>query len=178
MAFRQCFFKKNFWCTWSDQKSSNRKVLKNFKKTPNCTRWPKELNQKGFPRNIQYRTRPQGPSFSFFGIARVFFGKFFPQRAHLQFFWSFATEWMLKNPKGPPFQFFRHCGTFFSNKRVPNSPILWHFEVLWLFFSLRYGLLVIGPACYSCCIRYIEKRCFKSIDSFFENLPTFALIRC
>ena len=38
--------------------------------------------------------------------------------------------------------FFRHCETFFSisfHKRVSNSPILWHFEVLLLFMRLRYG---------------------------------------
>ena len=51
------------------------KVLQNFKKTPNCTCWPQETNQKGFsffPQNIQYRTRLKGPPFSFFGIARLF----------------------------------------------------------------------------------------------------------
>ena len=46
-----------------------RKVVQNFKKTPNCTCWRKELN----PRNIQYRTRPKGPPFQFFfGIVRLF----------------------------------------------------------------------------------------------------------
>ena len=64
--------------------------------------------------------------------------------------------------KRPPFYIFRHYATyrklrkkiskkFFSQflvfwelllfflKRVPNSPILWHFQVLLLFLSLRYG---------------------------------------
>ena len=31
---------------------------------------------------------------------------FFPKGSLLQFFCCFATEWMLENPKGPPFQFF------------------------------------------------------------------------
>ena len=52
--------------TRSDQNSSTPKILQNFKKTPNCTRWPKELNQKGFPFNIRYRTRPKGPLPVFF----------------------------------------------------------------------------------------------------------------
>ena len=30
-----------------------------------------ELNQKGFPRNMQYRTRPKGPPFNFYGIVRL-----------------------------------------------------------------------------------------------------------
>ena len=51
------------------------KFLQNFKKTPNCTCWPKELNQKCFPRNREYRTRPKVSPFSFFGIARFLFGK-------------------------------------------------------------------------------------------------------
>ena len=85
------------------------KVLQNFKKTPNCTLWPKEQNQKVFQRNIQYRTRPKGSPFIFFG--------------------SFATEWILKNPKGYPFSFFRHCETFF-NFFVKGSPIHQYFDIL------------------------------------------------
>ena len=74
------------------------KGLQNFQKTPKCTCWPKELNQKGFPRNIQYRTRPKGP---FFWHCAIFFKETFSTtKGPLQFFWSFATEWMLKNPKG------------------------------------------------------------------------------
>ena len=140
MTFRQCFSILFFFrFTWSDQNSSTPKVIQNFKK-PNCTRWPKELNQKGFPRNIQYQTRLKGPPLSFFCIATLF-REFFSQMVPLQFFWSFATEWMLKNPKGSPFQFFfgivRLSKKF--HERVPDSPILWHFEVLLLFLSLRYG---------------------------------------
>ena len=48
-----------------------------------------------------------------------------------------------KSQRVPPFSFFRHCEIFFPknffHKRVPNSPILWHIEVLLLFLSLRYG---------------------------------------
>ena len=76
-----------------------------------------------FPRNIPYRARPNGPPFSFFAVLR--------------------QNGCWKPPKGPPFQFFWHCETFFQkkffHKRVPNSPILWHIEVLLLFLSLRYG---------------------------------------
>ena len=77
------------------------KVLQNFEKTPKCTLWPKELNQKGFPCNIQYRTRPKGPPLDFFRHCATFVQKSFSTKVSpLQFFWSFATEWMLKNPKG------------------------------------------------------------------------------
>ena len=41
-----------------------------------CPCWPRELNQKGFPRNIQYRTRPKGPLSVFFWLSETsfFFG--------------------------------------------------------------------------------------------------------
>ena len=128
MAFRQCFLRPP-----EPTKIVLPKVLQNFQKTPKCTCWPKELNQKAFPRNIQYRTRPKGP---FFRHCATFFKKIFHhERPPLQFFWSFATEW-LKNPKGPslsvflefcnrmdveksqrglPFSFFWHCEIFFQN---------------------------------------------------------------
>ena len=133
MAFRQFKLEKKIRYTWSDQNSSSPKVLQNFKKTPNCTRWPKELNQKGFPRNIKYRTRPKSPPFQSFSALRDFFsGK-------------------MLSPKGSPFNFLEFCDfqfflalwdffqILFFHKRVHNSPILWHFEVLFLFLSLRYG---------------------------------------
>ena len=44
----------------------------------------------------------------FFSIKKI------PKGSPLQFVWSFPTERMLKNPKGPSFQFFRHCETFFQ----------------------------------------------------------------
>ena len=52
-------------------------VLQNLQKTPKCTWWPKELNQNGFPRNIQYRRRPKGPPFQFFLALWDFFRKNF-----------------------------------------------------------------------------------------------------
>ena len=71
-----------------------------FYKILNCPCWPRELHQKGFPRNIQYCTRP----------------------------------------KGPLFNFFRHCETFFKEKFSSTlNEDTWHFEVLLLFLSLRYG---------------------------------------
>ena len=57
-----------------------------------------------FPRNIPYRARPKSPPFQFFSARHFysdFFSKFFfPQRVPPAFFWCFATEWMLENPKG------------------------------------------------------------------------------
>ena len=58
---------------------------------------------------------------------RLSFNFFSTKGSLLQFFWSFSTVWMLKNPKGSPFQFLRHYETFFKtflHKRVPSSPIL------------------------------------------------------
>ena len=108
---------------------------------PKCTCWPKELNQKGFPRNIQYRTRPKGP---FFRHCATFFKKklFSPRKAPLHFFWSFPTECMLKNPKGSSLSVFLGIVrlSIFFHESSPNSPILGNFEVLLLFLSLGYGV--------------------------------------
>ena len=101
-------------------------VLQNFKVSLKCTCWPRKLNQKSFsffPRNIQYRTRLKGPTFEFFRHCGTFFKIVFPQKGP-SIVWSFATKWMLKNPKGPPFQIFSALWDFF-HQRVPNSPILW-----------------------------------------------------
>ena len=95
-AFRQCFLRPP-----ELTKIVLPKVLQNFQKTLKCTCWPNQLNQKGFPRNIQYRTRPKGPPFRFCWHCATFFKKKFPtEGSPFNFFWSCATEWMLKNPKG------------------------------------------------------------------------------
>ena len=127
MVFRQWSF--NFLRQPEVTKLVLPKVLQNFEKTPNCTCWPKKLNQKGFLRNTKYKTRQKGPPSVFWDCD--FSGKKIPQRIPLQFFWSFATGGMLKNPKGDflefcdrkdveksqraPFQFFRRYETFFKN---------------------------------------------------------------
>ena len=105
-----------------------RKVLQNFEKTPNCTCWSKELNQKGFPGNIQYRTRPKGPPFDFFRHCATFF-TFFPPKGPPSIFWSFATEWMLKNPKGSSLTVFFGIVRLFNffHKRFQ---IHQHFDIL------------------------------------------------
>ena len=112
MAFRQCFLRPT-----ELTKIVLPKFLQNFQKTPKWTCWPKALNQKRFLRNIQYRTRPNCHPSDFFRHCETFFNKTnFPTKGSpLQFFWSFATEWMLKNPKGSSLSvFFWHCETFFS----------------------------------------------------------------
>ena len=64
------------------------------------------MNLPVFPRNISYRARPKSPPFHFFSALRdIFFGFFFRnfffrKGSPLHFFWCFATEWMLENPKG------------------------------------------------------------------------------
>ena len=107
MAFRQCFLRPS-----ELTKIVLPKVLQNFQKTQKCTSWPKELNQKSFPRNIQYRTRPKGP---FFRHCATFFKKTFPHESPPPIFWSFATEWMLKNPKGSSLSVFFGIVRFFFN---------------------------------------------------------------
>ena len=83
------------------------KVLQNFRKTSNCTCWPKELKEKGSTRNILYRTRLKGSPFQFFSALRDFFrNKNSPKGPLFNFFSSFPTDWILRNHKGSPFQFF------------------------------------------------------------------------
>ena len=55
-----------------------------------------------FPRSIQYRERPKGPPFSFFGIVRLFEKIFSPNFFHVQFF-DVLQQWMLKMRKDPSF---------------------------------------------------------------------------
>ena len=115
------------------------KVIQNFQKTPKCTCWPKELNQKGFPRNIQYRTRPKGP---FFRHCATFFKNFFsPRKAPFNFLEFCNRMDVEKSQRVLPFSFFGivRLFKFFFHKSSPNSPILGNFEVLLLFLSLGYG---------------------------------------
>ena len=104
-------------------------VLQNFKKTPNCTCWPKELNQKSFQRNIQYRTRPKGPPFSFFGIARLFKNSFGCCRSEyfdtLKSFCYFWALYMAPTWAGPGLFSLRQSRMRwkFSTERIPGKRI-------------------------------------------------------
>ena len=64
-----------------------------------------------------------------------------PKGTPLEYFrlWDFFWK---KFTKGPPLSVFSAWWDFFQflfHKRFPNSPIFWHFEVLLLFLSFRYG---------------------------------------
>ena len=128
MAFRQCFLRPP-----EVTKIVLPKVIQNFEKTPNCTCWPKELSQKGFPRNIQYRTRPKGTPFRFFGTVRLFFKTFFHQRVPSSIFWSFATEWMLKNPNASSLSVFFGIVRLFSIFFHKRFSIHQYFDILKFF---------------------------------------------
>ena len=78
------------------------KIVLQIFKGPNGTIWHMELNYNScsfFQRNIQSQTRLKGPPFNFFRTET--FLNFFPclQRVPAPWFFCFATEWMLKNPK-------------------------------------------------------------------------------
>ena len=84
------------------------------------------------------------PPFSFFQHCETFFPeKKFPQRVPLHFFAVLRQNGCWKIPKGVPlsviFGIVRLFSKLFFHRRVPNSPILWHIEVLLLFLSLRNG---------------------------------------
>ena len=122
MAFHQCFLRPP-----ELTKIVQPKVLQNFQKTPKCTCWPKDMNQKGFLRTIQYRTRSKGPPLDFFGTVRLFQKKNSPSKRPSSIVLSFTTERMLENPKGSSLSVFFGIVRLFSiffHKRVPNSPIL------------------------------------------------------
>ena len=97
--------------------------------TPKCTCWPKELNQKASPRNIQYRMRPKGP---FFGTVRLFQKKnFFPTKGPLQYFGVLRQNGCWKISKGPPFVFFGIVRLFFKNLFfIKVVPIHQYLEIL------------------------------------------------
>ena len=106
------------------------KVQQNFKKTPNCFRWPKELNQKGFARNMQYRRRPKGPPFQFFGIARLFLDNFSP-KGLFNFFGLLRQNGCWKIPKVPLFQFFGIVRLFSKSFFfIKGSSIHQYFDIL------------------------------------------------
>ena len=112
MAFRQCFLNSS---PPEVTKIVLPKVLQNFEKTPNCTYWPKELNQKGFPRNIQYRTRPKGPPFSFFSALRfIFFRKNYSSKSPSFNFLEFWDRMNVEKSQTFALSVFRHCETFFN----------------------------------------------------------------
>ena len=104
------------------------KVPQNFKETPNCTCWPKKLNQKGFPRNIQYRTRPKRPPFQFFSALRDFFRKKISQSSPFNFFGVLRQNGCGKIPKIPLSIFFGIVRLFpknLSGAVEENTLTLW-----------------------------------------------------
>ena len=130
MAFRQCFLRPPEVTKIVYPK----KVLQNFKETPNFTRWPKELNET-VPR-VTYNTgrHQRVPPFSCFRHCETFRESFFSKGPP-----SFCDRMMLENPKGSLSVFFGIVRVFnFFHKSVN---IHQYFDILksCYFFSLRYG---------------------------------------
>ena len=72
----------------------------------------------------------------------------------LQLFWSFATEWILKNPKGSPFQIVSPLGDFLKKKLFfhKGSPIHQYFDTLrsvCYFYALDVAPTWAGPGLFS-----------------------------
>ena len=136
-------FVELFWSVRVDRKKShyNSRVSLHeapTKKRHHCIRsWkffptPKKVSSL-FSRNIQYRERLKRLNIqyplSFFSELRLFEKKF-PPKGPPSIFWCFATEWMLKNPKGSP---------LWARQGPLGANSIKYFEVLLLFLSLRYG---------------------------------------
>ena len=95
-----------------------------------------------FLHHIRNATGPKDTPLKNIRLSETFFQEtILHQRVPFQFFEIFPENGCLKISKDIPFSFFRHCETFLLcfHKREPNSSVLWHFEVLLLFLSLRYG---------------------------------------
>ena len=141
MAFRQCSFQKNFDASEVTKIVLPQKFYKIFKETPNCTRWPKELNQK-FPAWHTIPDETKGPPFSFFSaFFRHFFWGEFPPKGSVppSIFSEFCDRKDFEKSQRDPLSVFSALWDFFEfffHKRVSNSPILWYFEVLLLFWAL------------------------------------------
>ena len=71
------------------------------------------------------------PPFNFFRHCETFFleifFRFFPQRVPPAFFWCFATQWMLENPKGFPLSVFFGIVRFFPENKKKISSIFFMF---------------------------------------------------
>ena len=116
MTFRQCFFRY----TWSDQNSST-----SFTKFYDVNRI-----KKVFPFfRVTYNTGRD--LWVFFRHCGTFYRKKYNQKVPLQCFRSFATEWMMKSPKGSPFQFCSSLWDFFKDfVFIKRSPIHQYFHTL------------------------------------------------
>ena len=104
------------------------KVLQNIEKTPNCTCWPKELNQKGLPLNIQYRMRPKGPPSTFFPALCDFFENFFSTKGSPFIFLEFCNRMDVEKSQRVPFSFFGIVRLL--QKKSPRVPFFNSFDDL------------------------------------------------
>ena len=107
MAFRQCFLRRS-----ELTKIVLPKVLQIFK----FHLLVQGTEPKSFPHNIQCRTRPKDPPFSFFRHCETFFRKKnFPKGSPLQVFFGFYDRLGIeKSQRVPPFNLFG-VETFFKN---------------------------------------------------------------
>ena len=99
---------------------------------------------------VTYHTgRDQRLPLSFFSALRDFFfeKKIFP-KGPPAFFWCFATEWMLKNPKGSPLSvFFRHCEIFSRKWKFLFSSFFSCFATEWMLKNLKGSTLSVFRHC-------------------------------
>ena len=90
---------------------------------------------------------------------RLFSKKKFPQeRVPPSIFWSFATEWMLKNLKRPSLSVFSGIVGLFSKKNhksVPNSPILGNLKSFCYFWALDMAPTWAVPGLFRFCNAWI-----------------------
>ena len=94
-----------------------------------------------FLHHLRNSTGPKGTPLEYFRLCETFFRKKFTKGPPFNFL-IFSNRMDVEKSQRVPLSVFFGIVRLFSilfHKRVPNSPILWHFEVLLLFLSLRYG---------------------------------------
>ena len=136
MAFRLFFFKTS----WSDQNSSTKSSTKFWERRQIVPVGPRNWTKK-VSRVTLNTGRDQMAPLDFFRHCATFFSIFFSTKGSpFNCFGVLKQNGCWKIPKGPPFQFFSALRLFKKNSwKVSNSSLLWRFEVILLFLSLRYG---------------------------------------
>ena len=115
--------------------------------------------------------------FSFFRHCETFIPKTFIvfKGSPSNFFWYFATEWMLKMWKGPPFrrassvQLMPYCFGVLMPYFFGYCKNTWHFEVLLLFLRLVYGADVCRSRLVLPFIRFQNKKFRCNSDRNLRN---------
>ena len=122
-----------------------------------------------FLNHLRSSTGAKGTPLECFRLCVTFFAKkkVFTEGSPF-YFWYFPTEGMLKNPKGSPFQFFRHWDFFQKLFFIKRSPIHQYFDILksfCYFWALDMAPTWAGPGLFFLMMR-IASKCIYDLILF------------